>query len=443
MKEPGSYWKNTWKQFRKNKPGLFSFYLLLFFVLLSLSSDFIANKQPYYAKYRGKIFYPVFQTLFNKNITDSTINPATKKYERLQFDITDWRELQLDKVIWAPIPYSASQKDKYNMQYASPASTQYYKNAEGKIVNLPFVLKHHLGTNNIGEDLASGLIHGTSIALKVGLISMSIAAFFGILLGAMAGYFGDNKLIINRGSLLLAIPGIFFGYFYGFIVRFDDLKYAFNTSLSSSLLQLIISLILFTFITLLLTFAGRLLNKIHFFRRNIYLPIDIFISRLIEIFDSIPALLLIITISSLFVEKSLPLVMIIIGCLVAPHIARLTRAEFLRIRNLEYVQSARALGYRDVRIILKHILPNALSPLLVYIAFGVANAILAESSLSFLGIGVPADTVTWGSLLSSARLDYTAWWMALYPGLAIFITVAMYNLIGEGIRDALNPKMNT
>jgi peptide/nickel transport system permease protein len=134
--------------------------------------------------------------------------------------------------------------------------------------------------------------------------------------------------------------------------------------------------------------------------------------------------------------------MAIIGFLSVPGVARLTRAEFIRSRSLDYVQSARALGLRDFRIIFRHILPNAISPVFVYVAFGIASAIVAESSLSFLGIGVPADTVTWGSLLSYARDDYSAWWMAVFPGLAIFITVAMYNLIGEGLREALNPKLN-
>jgi peptide/nickel transport system permease protein len=436
-----SYINLVWSQFRKNRPALMSFYLLLLFVVIALFSDIIANNQPLFAKYRGKTYYPAFRTLFHKSYIDSTLNPQTAKYERLQFDITDWRTLQLDKVIWAPIPYSPSQTDHFNMGYSAPASSQFYKNSSGQRAPLPYILRHHFGTNRIGQDVASGLVHGTGIALKVGLIAMGIASFFGILLGASAGYFGDRRITITKAQAIMILPGLFFGYFYGFVVRGDVLKTSFHSGFIVPVIQMIISVILLVLIGLIFVWLGRFLNFTAWLRKRSYLPVDIFISRFIEIFDSMPALLLIITISSLFIEKSLTMIMVIIGLLAAPHIARLTRAEFIRIRNLDYIQSAHALGFNHFRIMFRHILPNALAPVFVYIAFGIASAIIAESSLSFLGIGVPQDTITWGSLLSYARDDYSAWWMVVFPGLAIFITVAVYNLIGEGLRDALDPKM--
>ena len=133
--------------------------------------------------------------------------------------------------------------------------------------------------------------------------------------------------------------------------------------------------------------------------------------------------------------------MIIIGLTAWTGIARLTRAEFLRVSTMEYIQAAKSLGISEFRIIFKHALPNALAPALVAIAFGVASAILIESSLSFLGIGVPPSTVTWGSLLNLGREQFTAWWLLVFPGLAIFITVTVYNLLGEGLRDAFDPKL--
>jgi peptide/nickel transport system permease protein len=441
MKGTVGYWRMVWNQFRKNKPALVSLYLLIALLIISIFSDLIANKQPLYARYHGRNFYPAFQALFHKSYTDSVINPQSSRYEKLQFDITDWRSLSLDKVMWAPIPYSPSQSDHYNMDYIAPGGDQHYKNSIGELVPSPYILKHHLGTNRIGQDVASGLVHGIGIAFRVGLISMGIAAFFGILLGAVAGYFGDRKIRIRRGSFMMAIPGLFLGYFYGFVVRSGNLKEAFHDNFLSSTIQLVFSCLILFIVAIGLSFTGSFLKKISWFGKKVYFPLDILISRFIEIFDSMPALLLIITISSLFIEKSLGLIMVIIGILAAPHIARLTRAEFLRIRNLDYVQSARALGFNSSRIIVRHMLPNALAPVFVYIAFGVAAAIIAESSLSFLGIGVPQDIVTWGSLLSYARDDYNAWWMVVFPGIAIFITVMMYNLIGEGLRDALDPRI--
>ena len=110
------------------------------------------------------------------------------------------------------------------------------------------------------------------------------------------------------------------------------------------------------------------------------------------------------------------------------------------IRDREYIQAATVLGFPSWRIIIKHAIPNGLAPIFVAFAFGVASAILTESALSFLGIGVPADIVTWGSLLSLGRAEFEAWWLVIYPGLAIFITITVFNLLGEGLRDALDPK---
>ena len=167
--------------------------------------------------------------------------------------------------------------------------------------------------------------------------------------------------------------------------------------------------------------------------------IDIAISRLIEIMLGIPTFFLLITVAAIF-PPSIYLIMTILGLTGWMGIARFVRSEFLRLRAQDFVESARSLGSSDARIMSRHILPNALAPVLVSMSFGVASAILAESGLSFLGIGVPAHLVTWGSILSEARTNTFAWWLAVFPGLAIFATVTAYNLLGDGLRDALDPK---
>ena len=135
--------------------------------------------------------------------------------------------------------------------------------------------------------------------------------------------------------------------------------------------------------------------------------------------------------------------MIIIGITSWTGIARFTRAELLRIRSLEYISASNALGFSSSRTIFKHALPNALAPVFVSIAFGIASAILIESGLSFLGIGVPADAITWGGLLNLGRLYHEAWWLIIYPGIAIFLTITIYNMIAEAARDALDPKLKS
>ena len=168
--------------------------------------------------------------------------------------------------------------------------------------------------------------------------------------------------------------------------------------------------------------------------------IDMIVSRLIEIVMCFPTFFLILAVLA-FVGPSLLNIMIIIGVTGWTGIARLVRGEFFKLKEQEFVQSAHVLGYSTLRIIFRHILPNALTPVLVSVTFGIASAILIESSLSFLGFGVQPPTPSWGDILSQSRefMDI-AWWLMLYPGVAIFITVTAFNLVGEGLRDALDPR---
>lgn len=182
-----------------------SMYILLFLVFTALSAHFIANDQPLYAKYRGNSYYPAFQTYFNSAKTDSTINPLTGNWEKLQFDITDWKQLELESVVWCPIPYSPEKPDRYNREYVAPTDQQYYKNTNGEIVPAPKKFRHHMGTDAIGRDVAAGLIHGTKVSLLVGILSMGIAASIGIILGALAGFYGDKNLIATRFRYYMTI----------------------------------------------------------------------------------------------------------------------------------------------------------------------------------------------------------------------------------------------
>jgi peptide/nickel transport system permease protein len=167
---------------------------------------------------------------------------------------------------------------------------------------------------------------------------------------------------------------------------------------------------------------------------------DWIVSRLIEIVLCFPFLLLVLGIVALF-KPSLYTILIALALTSWTTEARFVRAEFLRIRELDYAQAARASGARDPRIIFRHLLPNALAPVIVSASFGVASAILTESALSFLGFGVALPTSSWGSILAVAQefVGY-AWWLIVFPGVAIFLTVAAFNLIGDRLRDVLDPR---
>ncbi len=166
--------------------------------------------------------------------------------------------------------------------------------------------------------------------------------------------------------------------------------------------------------------------------------IDLLISRLIEIMLCFPTFFLILTLSALIQERSIFHVMLIIGLTRWPEVARLVRAEFLKLKNMDYVQAAIALGFSKPRIIFGHILPNALGPVIVTAVFGIASSILIESSLSFLGLG-DVTAPSWGEILSQGRQEFKLW-LILAPGFAIFLVVSVFNLVGEGIQDAMDPK---
>lgn len=220
---------------------------------------------------------------------------------------------------------------------------------------------HPLGTDDLGRDVLTRILYGARISLLVGFVAVGIATLIGIILGALAGYYGRwvDALLMRFVDIMLCFP---------------------------------------TFFLILAVIA--------------------------------------------FLDPSIWNIMIIIGLTGWMGVARLVRAEFLALRERDFVQAARVIGASDGRIIFRHILPNALSPVLVSATLGIAGAILTESALSFLGIGVQPPTPSWGNMLIVGKQTLgTAWWLSLFPGLAILVTVLGYNLLGEGIRDALDPRI--
>lgn len=320
------------RQFKKNMPAVVSVYIIFSIFILALTADFIANDKPLTCSIDGERYFPVFKEV--------NVKMGFSKWQSELLNV-DWKNIDYDSVVWPIVPYLPTSLD-YRARYHSPRPG------------------HWLGTDQIGRDVLSGMIHGTRIALAVGLISMGISIIIGVFLGAIAGYFGGIA--------------------------------------------------------------------------------DMILQRIIEIMMTIPTFFLIVTVVAFYPGGGIWLIMVIIGLTSWPGVARFTRAEFLKVRNMDYVTAAEALGFSNFRTIFRHVLPNAIAPVLVISAFGIASAILTESALSFLGFG-SASTVSWGSILSVARGATYAWWMAVFPGTAIFITVTVYNLLGEGLRDALDPRL--
>ncbi len=169
--------------------------------------------------------------------------------------------------------------------------------------------------------------------------------------------------------------------------------------------------------------------------------VDALIMRFVDIMLCFPTFFLILAVIA-FLEPSIWNIMLIIGATGWMGITRLVRADFISLKERDFVLAAKAIGASDARIIFRHLLPNAMASILVAATLGVAGAILTESALSFLGIGVQPPTPSWGNMLTAGKDNIDiAWWLSLYPGLAILVTVLGYNLLGEGIRDALDPRL--
>lgn len=323
-----SFTRLVWQQFKRRRLSVLALVVVIFLFLVALFAPLLANSRPIILRLEQRWYFPAVFT-----------------YPELRgMDFTELRS-GLESPDWAlfpPVPFTPTQAslDRILVNPGHP---------------------HWLGTDDTGRDVLARMIHGSRISLTVGFVAVGIYVFIGIIVGAIAGYFGGK--------------------------------------------------------------------------------VDMLFQRVVEVFMCFPSLILIIAVVALF-PPSIYTVMIAIGVTGWTGVARLVRGEFFKLRGQEFVVAAEALGLSTPRIIFRHILPNALAPVFVSATFGIAGAILVESSLSFLGFGVPPPTPSWGEILSQSR-DYIdfAWWLTLFPGLAIFITITAYNLIGEGLREAIDARL--
>lgn len=248
---------------------------------------------------------------------------------------------------------------------AAAAATTLYPTSPWRMVSRPFMApfvldRFPLGTDALGRDVASGLMHGARVSLLIGLVSTLVALLIGVPLGAVAGYFGGVV---------------------------DDLCMRFT-----------------------------------------------------ELFQTVPSFALAIVIVAIL-QPSITSIVLAIALVSWPPVTRLVRGEVLSLRSRDYVQAAITVGQRTPRIIFGQVLPNTIAPIIVMASLMIASAILLESSLSFLGLGDP-NLMTWGYMVGAGRTRLIdAWWISFFPGFAIFLAVLALNLVGEGLSDALNPRL--
>jgi len=388
----------TGKQTNRLRTFSFSQWWLIGLFLVALLADVLANDRPLVASINDEWRFPVFHQMGEDLGLSSPYQPVVRNWYRAD---TDW-------ALWPPVPYRAGKPDSKNGNYRSPFSAQ----------DTGPRARHYLGTDKLGRDVLAGLIRGTRIAVFVGFGAVFIALLIGIPLGSVAGYFGNDGLLGPRYRWWGWLVGATLGVLYGWIslIPFFQLT---GILAAGSVLVLAASLGGF--------FLSQALRLIPAMRRSTALPADTLVLQAVELFVNIPGLVLLVALLSIINQPSLWVVIVVIGVLRWPTVARYLRAELLRVRSLPYMDAAKVSGISQRRRLFYHALPNALGPLAVVASFSLGSAILLEAALSFLGIGIPADQVTWGSLLRLSREFPKAWWLAVFPGVLLTLTVLSAN----------------
>jgi len=288
---------------------------------------------------------------------------------------------------------------------------------------IPALGVYLFGTDELGRDVFARMLQGAWVSLTVGFVAVGISVLVGILMGGLSGYYGEKTVRVNHvlvSFVLLAGTGLL----------------ASGNFAAGAVLY-------FIAFGLAALPRNKLLGR-HAWTRFLFagtFSVDTLIMRFVDIMLCFPSFFLILTVVALL-PPSIYNIMIVIGLTSWEGTARFVRAEFLSLREQDFVTAARALGVKDLRIIFRHMVPNAIGPVLVSATIGIAGAILTEAGLSFLGFGVPPPHATWGNILSDGKnYIFDAPWLTFVPGFAILIVVLSFNLFGEGLRDILNPKL--
>lgn len=291
---------------------------------------------------------------------------------------------------------------------------------------LPTLGIYLLGTDDLGRDVFARMLQGAWVSLTVGFVAVGISVSIGILLGGIAGYYG--RRYIQLGHMLL------------WAILVAAIILAFTPSRTTAIILGVAALFGLALKAWHRKRMGRLPAVITWVTWPT-MQVDTLIMRAVDIMLCFPSFFLILTVVALL-PPSIYNIMVVIGLTSWMGTTRFVRAEFLSLREQDFVAAARALGISDARIIFRHIMPNAVAPVLVSATLGIASAMLTEAGLSFLGFGVPPPHATWGNILSDGKaFIFDAPWLTFAPGLVILVVVLAFNLFGEGLRDILNPKL--
>ncbi|TAK89926.1 MAG: ABC transporter permease [Burkholderiaceae bacterium] len=334
-------WRRAWARFKRNRRGYVSLWLFSIFLALSLCAELLSNDKPLLIRYEGQFYAPLWhdysETTFGGDF------PANADY--------------LDPFIHDQITHGGNWVI-YPLNHYSFKTLNYFASSPNPAAPSR---ENLLGTDDRGRDVLARVLYGFRVSVLFALALTAIGLVFGILLGAIQGYF-----------------------------------------------------------------AGRT---------------DLLAQRVIEVWVSLPELYLLLILASLF-EPSIFVLLFILSLFSWVGVSDYVRAEFLRNRNLDYVRAARALGLSSWQIMRRHVLPNSLTPVVTLLPFKISGAILALTSLDFLGLGVPSTTPSLGELLAQGKDNLDAWWIGLSAFVVLVLSLILLVFIGDALRDALDPRQH-
>jgi peptide/nickel transport system permease protein len=337
-----SRYRAAWRRFRVYRLGMVGLVIVVFLLLVAFLAPLLANDQPMVCRFDGSVYAPALIDTLHNIPGASLLIQKRRPFRLATFDFkSEFDPARGDWALWTLVPFGPREIVAPPLQ--GPSSV------------------HWLGTDQSGRDVLARMVHGAAVSMRVGFLSMGIAAVIGVLLGSIAGY------------------------------------------------------------------AGR--------------TTDLVISRFIEVVMCFPTFFLILAVLAWFPPR-IENVMIVIGLTRWTGVARYARGEILRIREGDYAAAAKALGFSPARIIFRHLLPNAMAPVLVSVTFGIAVSILIEAGLSWLGFGVQPPDSSWGTILRAGYENlFTAPHMIPPPCVAIFLAVLSFNLVGDALRDVIDPRL--
>ncbi|MFT7034247.1 MAG: peptide/nickel transport system permease protein [Cyclobacteriaceae bacterium] len=277
------------------------------------------------------------------------------------------------------------------------------------------------GTDYLGRDVFALILNGAKYSMSISLFSATLGTLIGVVLGTIGGFFGDNKLKVNRSTILVSIVLL------PLVIHYLNL----STNLGNP-----DGLIFSFFVIASSIFIGYMLaNFLSMFpilKKPLAIPVDFLNMKFIEILFAIPTYFVLLAMSGIF-DPSIYSLIIIIGITSWPRTALLVRTEMLNIREMDFVHSLKLAAIPWYQTLVKHAIPNAISPVIVNFVFFASGLLVVESTLSFIGIGLPGDIISWGKILAGFKHNSANWWTALFPGLIIFFTILSFHRVGRMI----------